>query len=326
MIDSNELQMSCGRWGFFPACAPSCGAPLSLKVQRKPVLRVVLHDHSFRSPHPYTIWAADIERNCYNVCRRIHRKHSHHGNPGHCSSPSIAWHRAVRGTRQQRTGQWLYLCCCHTYVNIRILGTGSSRIQRGINISIRNHRFTGAKKLADMGFHPSGSTLPLIMITGDDGDISDKKYLAEERTQKLLEDLQLERARDIEIALHPDMWKWNLRMILITALCCFLSILPYIYLNIEGNDEINMSARWMFPATRALGGFLTASMIQLVIQNRFLTISQHWLNDGRHEHTSGLEDPPKSNVKSAYMWLYVPLLLIGVAATIVGYVGCFSVV
>jgi hypothetical protein len=61
-------------------------------------------------------------------------------------------------------------------------------------------------------------------------------------------------------------------MILLTAFLSSLSMIPYIHINLEGNKLTNFS-QWTFPILRAVGGFLTASMMQIVIERRIARLT-----------------------------------------------------
>ena len=68
---------------------------------------------------------------------------------------------------------------------------------------------------------------------------------------------------------------WNLKMTATTALLCSFSIAPYIYLN-QGTNNLKKPT-WVFPVLRATGGFITATLIQLLIQRRITTLSDQYL-------------------------------------------------
>jgi len=61
---------------------------------------------------------------------------------------------------------------------------------------------------------------------------------------------------------------WNVKMLGLTALLCALNVLPYIHLNVRGNSFFHPLVRWAFPIIRALGGFFTATTLQVLIQIR----------------------------------------------------------
>jgi hypothetical protein len=56
-------------------------------------------------------------------------------------------------------------------------------------------------------------------------------------------------------------------MVLLTVFLSSLSMIPYIHTNLGGSNLTHFS-QWTFPILRAVGGFLTASMMQIVIERR----------------------------------------------------------
>ena len=56
-------------------------------------------------------------------------------------------------------------------------------------------------------------------------------------------------------------------MILVTAIFSLLGMIPYIHINLGGSNLTHFS-QWTFPILRAVGGFLTASTMQILIQRR----------------------------------------------------------
>ena len=119
-----------------------------------------------------------------------------------------------------------------------------------------------------------------------------------------------------------------------TALLCAFSIAPYIYLNRDGNKQ-EKSTTWVaFPALRATGGFITATLIQLLIQRRITTLSNEYLvkrdqlpkrNQQRNTDVEAVGDTKKYQMV-APTWMLLFLLLVGLVASVVGYIGCFSAV
>ena len=55
-------------------------------------------------------------------------------------------------------------------------------------------------------------------------------------------------------------------------------MIPYIYLNLRGGSSLSHGIQWTFPTVRAVGGFLTATMMQLTIQRRITTLCRRWLS------------------------------------------------
>ena len=88
-------------------------------------------------------------------------------------------------------------------------------------------------------------------------------------------------------------------MMVYTACCCLLSMIPYAYLNLRGGSSLSLGTRWTLPAVRAVGGFLTATMMQLIIQRRITTLCRQWLSIPDHGNAG---DPPCKGG----MRMYVP--------------------
>ena len=238
-------------------------------------------------------------------------------------------------------------------------------------ISIPRLKFDGAKILAAAGFKPEGTNLSLIMFDEDQ-----EGYCCEKRLKSMMEELHVEDSNKISVSSKTR--DWNIQMTLATAISCIISITPYIHLNLHDPNTLNHFVRWSFPIIRAIGGFLTATMIQLVIQNRLLAIMRKRLifnGLGEEEFrylcddekltlsqpcsvleqvvrrksltlraqaasNADLEKAAKSmqdlkslqtrindaNGSSLLRWTFLVLLFIGIIASVVGYVGCFSAV
>ena len=116
-------------------------------------------------------------------------------------------------------------------------------------------------------------------------------------------------------------------MVAATALLSTFSIIPYIYLNL-GASNLTKSMTWVFPVLRATGGFIIATLIQLLIQRRITTLSDQYLvkRDQQRNNDEEAAVRKKKHRMDPRSRLLVWLLLIGLLASIVGYVGCFSVV
>jgi hypothetical protein len=125
---------------------------------------------------------------------------------------------------------------------------------------------------------------------------------------------------------------WNIKMMATTALVCVFSIAPYNFLNLGASTT---STTWIFPILRATGGFITATLIQLLIQQRITTLSDQYLVKRDPLPTPFVDSEAavqvepgdtKKNQIDARTWLMLFVLLIGLVASVVGYVGCFNVV
>ena len=96
------------------------------------------------------------------------------------------------------------------------------------------------------------------------------RYIIETRMDEFFKELNIDKNR-----ITHEFLAWNLKMTATTALLCSFSIAPYIYLN-QGTNNLKKPT-WVFPVLRATGGFITATLIQLLIQRRITTLSDQYL-------------------------------------------------
>ena len=193
----------------------------------------------------------------------------------------------------------------------------------------------GAKILGNMGFEPQGENLSLIMIEGGKGE-NKERYVIENRIDAMIDELSIDKSRITGVT-HKSVI-WNIKMMATTALLCALSIAPYIYINLVANnlDLKRGTTIWAFPILRSTGGFITATLIQLLIQRRITIISNEYLvkrdqhlpvvNGEDVEATAGVQVEKTKYQMDARTWPLLFLLFIGLLASVVGYVGCFSIV
>ena len=190
----------------------------------------------------------------------------------------------------------------------------------------------GAKILGNMGFEPQGENLSLIMVEGGKGE-NKGRYIIENRIDALIDELNIDRNRITGVS-HKSVG-WNIKMMATTALMCTLSIAPYIYLNLVANSlDLKRGTIWVFPILRSTGGFITATLIQLLIQRRITTISDEYLvkrgqppvGNGDDVEVAAAGDEKKKYQMDVRTWPLLFLLLIGLLASLVGYVGRFSIV
>jgi hypothetical protein len=130
----------------------------------------------------------------------------------------------------------------------------------------------GAQVLANMGFKPQGTNVPQIMIYEDEITLIQHRLY-----ERFFEPLHTfseasDDANPRVIRVSHKYTRWNAVMVLLTAVASLLSVVPYVYLNLKGNSALTLTTRWAFPLIRALGGFLTATTMQLVIQLRVTTL------------------------------------------------------
>ena len=197
----------------------------------------------------------------------------------------------------------------------------------------------GAKILGNIGFEPQGENLSLIMVEAGKGKNSGR-YIIDTRMDELIKGLNIDKKRIREVQISHKSAAWNVKMMAATALLSVFSITPYIYMNL-GTNDLMKSTTWVFPCLRAAGGFITATLIQLLIQRRITILSNQYLSNRRLikqdrlpnnkdvDSEAAVEPEPGHSKKyqmDALTWLLLFLLLIGLIASIVGYVGCFSVV
>jgi len=123
------------------------------------------------------------------------------------------------------------------------------------------------------------------------------------------------------------------------AFFSILSIAPYLHLNLTGGSNLGDVARWTFPVLRALGGFLTATVTQIVIQRRAGTLARKYLarrlipqhqssprdaEGGQLSETVSIGD--KTDTNSLFTCFILLILFTGILASIAGYIGCFAIV
>jgi hypothetical protein len=205
----------------------------------------------------------------------------------------------------------------------------------------------GAKILTNIGFKPLGENLSLIMIEpqakGQNKGryIIETPYIIETRMDRMIEKLNIDKNRITGVS-HKSAAAWNVKMMATTALLCAFSITPYIHLNNLSND-LKKSTMWVYPGLRATGGFITATLIQLLIQRRITTLSDQYLSNKCRVKRDWLPVPnrnvvavkrqlepgpghTKKHQMDACTWLLLFLLLIGLMASVVGYGGCLVIV
>ncbi|KAF8810444.1 hypothetical protein BYT27DRAFT_7336680, partial [Phlegmacium glaucopus] len=180
----------------------------------------------------------------------------------------------------------------------------------------------GAKILGNMGFEPQGENLSLIMVETGKGR-NRGRYIIETRMDELIKELNIDKNRITGVS-HKSA-AWNVKMMATTAFLCAFSIAPYIYVNLgTATNNLKESTRWVFPVLRATGGFITATLIQLLIQRQIIILSEQYLvklkNGDQASNTdieAAVERHMKKHKTDASTWLLLCLLLIGILASVV---------
>ena len=187
--------------------------------------------------------------------------------------------------------------------------------------------FEGAKLLGKMGFEPLGENLSLIMVEPGE-EKNTWCYIIETQIEKLIKERNIDKNRIAGVSHKSTVW--NVKMVTMTAILCVFSIAPYILLNLSPN-LLDKSTRWIFPVLRATGGFITVTFIQLLLQRRITTLSEKYLVKQVQQHNPLVDEEAakKRQIVGRHLaptWLLLFLLFIGLVASVVGYVGSFSVV
>ena len=189
--------------------------------------------------------------------------------------------------------------------------------------------FEGATLLMKMGFEPKGENLSLIMFEVD-GE-NEGHHVIESRMDKWIKELNIDKTRITGVSHMSDCW--NVKMMATTALLCSFGTIPYLFLNLSPASLSVVIIPWVFPILRAIGNFLTTTLIQVLLRRRITTLFKKYLSKpgqrikdveaaGDMEMTVG--DRIK-DVEAAGTWLLLLILLMGIGASFVGYIGCYSV-
>ena len=180
--------------------------------------------------------------------------------------------------------------------------------------------------MGNIGFEPQGENLSLIMIEGGKGE-NKGRYIIENQIDALIDELNIDKNRITGVSYKSA--AWNVKMMATTALLYAVSITPYIYITqVANNLDLKRSTIWVFPILRSTGGFITAVLIQLLIQRPITTISDQYLVK-RDQLPVGDGDVEAAVEKKKYQmdartWPLLCLLLIGLLASVVGYVGVLA--
>jgi len=208
---------------------------------------------------------------------------------------------------------------------------GIKTLLAALSFSIHKREFVGVVALSNRGVSSRGINLSLIMVD----EKRKGSYLLESRLDEMHEELFFNKTKINHVS--PNTNQWNFLTIVSAALLCSFGMIPYIYLNTMAESNLPPLSRWIFPAFRVTGGFLTATFIQFIIQRRITILTNQWLDRQRGgpnqdaEKTIANARPDKSErvaptpTDLVTFFLLIPLFL-GILASAVGYVGCFTVI
>ncbi|KAF7345536.1 hypothetical protein MVEN_01572300 [Mycena venus] len=211
-----------------------------------------------------------------------------------------------------------------------------------------------AQMYADAGFNLVGSAAAMIakIPTGkaEKVEMHDGKleipYVARGRMLDLLKKQHIEKLSNLSLEFNYT--RWNVFLVLTTASFSILGFSPYIPLTLNDGQSFKKPPAWVYPLLRIAGSAICVITVQFLIQARIKKILEDTLKEIRrgnsgdpgassHDAEQGTPNssspllgssnlsPPKPRL-SIRITLLQFILLLGIAATGVGYVGCFTVV
>ena len=154
-------------------------------------------------------------------------------------------------------------------ISVSIFGT-IGIVQAAITtfcVSIDHPIFPGPKLLKRLGLRPLGVSALLLPA----GDRKQHILVAE---QKLRHTLRNKKVRSVVVDLaSPELWWWNIYLVLCAAILSSFSILPYAFLvrySLPDPDPLQVCTALIFPTIRIVGAFLVAITTPLIQQIRLL--------------------------------------------------------
>ncbi|KAJ7027619.1 hypothetical protein C8F04DRAFT_1294058 [Mycena alexandri] len=189
--------------------------------------------------------------------------------------------------------------------------------------------------------------------TDNDSEAFSTEYVAAQKLRALLAEqhIDLEKSK-VKLAFNYARWNWGL--CISTSLLACLSILPYIGLIRDSDPPPRSFPAWAPPLMRIAGSAISVIVAQMIIQGKIQQALQSMLDgtepsprapsdlekgdsgtlgqppdaaDGDKIKRAALHGSPPHNITSRIRFAVLQLLLfIGIGATAVGYLGCFTVV
>ncbi|KAJ7020513.1 hypothetical protein C8F04DRAFT_1403585 [Mycena alexandri] len=190
--------------------------------------------------------------------------------------------------------------------------------------------------------------------TDNDSEAFKTEYVAAQKLQALLTEQHIDREKSkVKLAFNYASWNWGL--CISTSLLACLSILPYIGLIRDSDPPPRSFPAWAPPLMRIAGSAISVIVAQVIIQGKIQQALQSMLDgtelsarapssdlekgdsgtlgqppnaaDGDKIKRAASLGPPPHNIASRIHFAVLQLLLfIGIGATAVGYLGCFTIV
>ncbi|KAJ7801690.1 hypothetical protein B0H14DRAFT_1673827 [Mycena olivaceomarginata] len=210
-----------------------------------------------------------------------------------------------------------------------------------------------AQMYADAGFNLVGSAAAMIakISTGKAEKVevhngkAEIPYVARGHILDLLKKHHIEKFSNLSLEFNYT--RWNAYLVLTTVSISILGFTPYIPTTLNDRQSFKKPPAWVYPLLRIAGSVICVITVQFLIQARMRRILEDTLKEVRLKNS---EDPdtfshdvekgtpnsssplldsgrpsPKWKLSITHTMLHF-ILLLGIAATGVGYVGCFTVV
>jgi hypothetical protein len=183
----------------------------------------------------------------------------------------------------------------------------------GILIASIDWPIHGAQVLRNAGFELQGSAAAMIGMADQSPSDLDFQYSAESQLLSVLTQQDIDNS---PMGIAFFYFGWNVLMVVATIPLSALSMLPYVAI-IVGQRETFTT--WVYPVLRIVGSSSCAVVAQFVLQLRIKQI----LNQSKWVYVEELSSHRKDSILPS---VYRALLAVGISATAVGYVGCFTIV
>ncbi|KAF9068376.1 hypothetical protein BDP27DRAFT_1327245 [Rhodocollybia butyracea] len=198
-------------------------------------------------------------------------------------------------------------------------------VQASVGILLTSASSLTARMVRDAGFTLQGSTASLIERTPVGSPV---KFAVETRFKELRAQYGLE---DAELELEQS-FKWNALLLITTFFFSFLGFTPYVPIIISDRSFSPVTV-WIFPWLRIMGSAVCVIAAQFAIQCRIIIILRSTRQLSDKPSISDLEKSPrisrrawKKDSDTLYLIISQLFLVLGIIATAVGYLGCFTLV